>query len=47
MEMYPSVSAIIEIRSDIFRCNQDCRREREDVDQFLDSRSIDLAEFQH
>lgn len=28
MEMYPSVSAIIEIRSDILR-NQDCRRERE------------------
>lgn len=47
MEMYPSVSAIIEIRSDILRRNQDCRREREDVDQFLDSRSIDLAEFQH
>lgn len=41
--LYP----IIEIRSDILRCNQDCRREREDVDQFLDSRSIDLAEFQH
>lgn len=29
MEMYPSISAIIEIRSDILRRNQDCRRERE------------------
>lgn len=40
---YSFVSAL-EIQSEILRCNQVCRYSRErEVDQFLDSRSIDLA----